>query len=166
MSELINALGLDWRVLIAQLVNFSVLVVVLYFLAYKPLLKYLNKRSQLIEASLKKTEKIDQLLAKAENDYAKKMATAQAESEKIMSKSQQEAEKYRQERLEKTRQEVAAIVAESRAAIESDKKEIIREVKEEMSGLVAAAATQVLRREIKLADDERLIRETVTKLKP
>lgn len=166
MSELINALGLDWRVLIAQLVNFSVLVVVLYFLAYKPLLKYLNKRSQLIEASLKKTEKIDQLLAKAENDYAKKMATAQAESEKIMFKSQQEAEKYRQERLEKTRQEVAAIVAESRAAIESDKKEIIREVKEEMSGLVAAAATQVLRREIKLADDERLIRETVTKLKP
>jgi F-type H+-transporting ATPase subunit b len=165
MSELINALGLDWKMLVAQLVNFGILVAVLYFFAYKPLLKVLQKRSQMIADSLDKTEKIDKLLAKTKEDYKTKLAAAQEQSQEILAKSKQEAEKYRLESIAKTQEQMEAMVAQSRAALQSEKDLLLDDIKKDVADLVVATSKKVIGREIKPADNDKLIAETIAQIK-
>ena len=56
MQELITKLGIDWKFLIAQIVNFLVLLFVLYKFAYGPILAMLEKRQKKIEKGLKDAE--------------------------------------------------------------------------------------------------------------
>ena len=60
MGDLISQLGIDAKLLIAQVINFVVLLVVLYAFAYKPILKMLHKRTEKIEAGSKNAEKVEQ----------------------------------------------------------------------------------------------------------
>ena len=60
--ELLQKLGIDWRLLIAQLVNFSILVIILYKLLYKPVLKVLNDRKEKIEQGLKDAKSLGEEL--------------------------------------------------------------------------------------------------------
>jgi len=165
MSELINSLGLDWKMLVAQLVNFGILVAVLYFFAYKPLLKVLKKRSKMIAESLDKTEKIDKLLAKTKDDYKAKLAAAQEQSQEILAKSKQEAEKYRLESIAKTQEQMEAMVAQSRAALQTEKDLLLDDIKKDVADLVVTASKKVIGREIKPADNDKLIDETISHIK-
>lgn len=54
--ELLNALGIDWKILLAQFVNFAVLVFVLWKFAYKPIFKFLEDRKNKIEEGIKNAE--------------------------------------------------------------------------------------------------------------
>jgi len=54
--ELIKALGLDLKILLAQFVNFSIFAFVLYKFGFKPMLKFLDERKDKIEAGLKSSE--------------------------------------------------------------------------------------------------------------
>jgi len=63
--ELFAKLGIDWRLLIAQLVNFVILFTALTFLLYKPLIAALDKRRAKIAESLANAEKIGDELKRA-----------------------------------------------------------------------------------------------------
>lgn len=56
--ELFNALGVDLKILFAQLVNFAILFFVLYKFAYKPLLKLIDDRKDMIEDGVLNAKKI------------------------------------------------------------------------------------------------------------
>ena len=55
--ELLDKFGINFSVLLAQAVNFLIVLVVLYRFAYKPILKILHDRTRTIETSLKNAEK-------------------------------------------------------------------------------------------------------------
>ena len=56
MEEIIKTFHIDWKLLIAQAVNFAIVVFALYKFAYKPLLKTMNERTAKIEQGLKDAE--------------------------------------------------------------------------------------------------------------
>lgn len=161
MNELINALGLDWKMLIAQLVNFAILVAVLYFFAYKPILKMLNKRSEKIEKSVKKADEVEKLLTKTDESYRQKMTETQNKADQIIDKTKAEAEKYRQEQLGKAREEAEAIVADAKKSLGTEKEKIVSEIKVDIKDLVLEASRKVLQREVNEEDNQKLIDETI-----
>ena len=79
--ELIDKLGIDLKLLIAQIINFVLLLGILTFLVYKPILKLLDKRKKMIEENVENTQKIEERLEKLEEEKEKVMAEA---SEKAM----------------------------------------------------------------------------------
>ncbi|MCK4891918.1 MAG: hypothetical protein KAS78_04575, partial [Candidatus Pacebacteria bacterium] len=66
MLEIFSKLGLDYKLIIAQAVNFVLLLIILQRLAYKPILKMLNDRTEKIDKSLKQAEQIKEELKKTE----------------------------------------------------------------------------------------------------
>ena len=56
MQELFHSLGIDWKLLLAQGTNFLVVLIVLTFVLWKPLIRVLNERRKKIEAGLVYTE--------------------------------------------------------------------------------------------------------------
>ena len=50
--ELLTKLGVDWKLLIAQIVNFTILVSVLTYFVYRPLLDLLDARRERIRKAV------------------------------------------------------------------------------------------------------------------
>lgn len=65
MSELFHQLGIDWKLLVSQAVNFGLLIVALRYFAYKPILELLSERKKRIEEGLLKAEEADRRLSDA-----------------------------------------------------------------------------------------------------
>src|SRR6266481_7026234 len=76
VEEIARTFGVDWSHLIAQMISFSIVCALLYWFAYKPVLRMLAERRQLIAQGLANSEKIKAELAKTEAQRQEVMAQA------------------------------------------------------------------------------------------
>jgi F-type H+-transporting ATPase subunit b len=136
-----EALGLDVKLLIAQVINFLILFFVLSKLLYKPLLKILDERKRKVEDSLKSAKMIEEKLAKleekekeilksavskAEEEKGRIVEIAQEEKKRIISEAKQAGEKEVQKAIER-------IKAGEEVSRENLKKEFVDEVVNELT---------------------------------
>ena len=123
-----EALGINLGYLISQIVNFTLLAVLLYFVAYKPILRMLDQRSARIKQGLDDAELASRRAAEMEQEFEQRLAEARKEGQEIIAQATQMSEKARQEILETAR-------GEARAQVEKAKEEISRERELAMSEL-------------------------------
>ena len=76
MDSLIETFHIDTKLLLAQAINFAIVFAVLYFFALKPLMKAMGERTEKIEKSLDDAKKVEEKLAKTEEDYSKELSNA------------------------------------------------------------------------------------------
>ena len=84
MDSLLTQLGIDWKLLIAQIINFLVLLAILYKFLYKPVFKILHDREEKIEKSLRQAERIEKNLFESEAEKSKIVAEARNEAGKVI----------------------------------------------------------------------------------
>ena len=95
MEELVKTFHIDWKLLIAQIINFGIVLGVLWYFALKPLMKVMNKRSGDIEQSLKNAEEIEKKLTAAGETKDQMITDAKKESQVILENASKEAEKIK-----------------------------------------------------------------------
>jgi F-type H+-transporting ATPase subunit b len=120
-----ESLGLDIKLLVAQIVNFAILFFVLKKVLYKPLIKVIDERNKKIDDSLINSQKIEETLAKIEQKEAD-----------VMDKARQKAKKEREEL-------VALAEAEKAEIIEAAKASANREVEKGLDAIKAAETDAV-----------------------
>ena len=76
MAELAEQLGLDWKLLLSQAVNFLLLLFLLRKFAYLPLLKILKERRARIEEGLAKATEADKRLLEVDGSFDDALAAA------------------------------------------------------------------------------------------
>jgi len=111
-------LGIEPKLLLAQIINFSIIVVVLGKLLYKPILTMLEKRKKEIEEGLKLTEKM------------------RIEDEKFQQK--------RQKMLETTRKEAQGIIEEARKQAKEEEKDIIAQAHTEAEHIIEKGKADIV----------------------
>lgn len=159
--ELLEKLGIDWRLLIAQLVNFVILLAVLHKFAYKPLLKLLQERSEKIEKSLADAKRIEENLAVSQKEQQRIIGEAEREASRVRELAVERAEKQGEELLERTRHQAEDIIAKSRQQIEAHKQQMVHDAERELAGLVTAACEKVLADVMDQNIERRLAEKTV-----
>jgi len=159
--ELLEKLGIDWRLLIAQLINFVVLLGVLYKFAYKPLLKLLQDRSEKIEKSLADAKRIEEHLGAAQKEQRRIIADAEREASKVREEAIARAEKQGEELLERTRHQAEDIIAKAKQQIEAHKRQMVSDAQTELAGLVTTACEKVLSDVMDQNIERRLAEKTV-----
>ena len=80
IAKIARTFGVDWPHLLAQIVSFSIMCVVLYLWAYKPVLKMLEDRRQVIALGQANAEQIRAELARTESMRQEVIAKANAEA--------------------------------------------------------------------------------------
>lgn len=144
MEDLIATFHVDWHLMLAQLVNFAIVVFVLWKLAVKPLTAALDKRSQEVAQSLKDAARIkDEMLAMEQRKVASERE-ARAEGQAILKQAETEGERQRQETLLRVRAEAERVVAEARAKFSAEQDEAMQMMRREAARLVVAAVTKVV----------------------
>lgn len=139
-----EALGINLGFLISQIVNFTLLAVLLYFVAYKPILRMLDERSARIKKGLEDAEQASRRAAEIEQEFEARMVEARKEGQEIIAQATQMSEKARQEILETARQEARAQIAKAKEEIARERDLAMAELRQQVADLSLAISEKVI----------------------
>lgn len=165
MSELIKHFGIDWRLLLAQAVNFLILLWVLKRYVYRPILEMLRKRRLEIEKGLEFTERAKEKLRHVEKEQEEILKQTRVEAMQIVTVAEDAAKKRKQEILYETNIKAEGVIAEARRLIEEDKSKTNEEIYRNAGDLVKFGIERVLGKLPPEVRDEHLIKEALRELK-
>lgn len=160
--ELLSKLGIDWKLLIAQAVNFFILLFVLVKFVYKPVLEMLDKRAKLIEKGVHDAKISGERLTQIERERDTTMAKAQKEVGAMFEQAKADAEAMKKDIVAAARSEADDVLRKVRLQMAEEKEKMLYEVKTEVVGFIVEAAGKILEREFSHADQKRL-QEVVSK---
>jgi F-type H+-transporting ATPase subunit b len=159
-----EALGINFNLFLAQVINFGVVVGALFYLLYKPVLKMLRDRTERIEQSLQESDQVQEQLDNARRDYDAEIARARQEAATILSQAQERARSQEAEIVSQARQDADRIRTEAREQAQQERDQMLREVKDQVAGLVTLTASRVLQAELAAQGHDRLINESLESL--
>ncbi len=155
-----EALGINLAGLLTQLVSFTVLVVVLWVLLYKPVTRALDQRSQRIRESLETADRVRQEAGESQAAIEQQTAEAREEGQRLIAQAREVADRFREEEIAKARQEIEAERARAEANIQRERDAAIEDLRREFAGLAITAAERVIERSLD-EDDHRELIESV-----
>ena len=164
MKELIEKLGLDWRLLLTQAINFAIILVILRLTVYAPVLAILKKRKEKIAQGLEKAERADDELKEARTAKAHALAQAHRESADIVARAQQKGKDQEAVILATAHEKGDAILLQAQQQAERDAETTRQHVLENAETLVAQGVRLVAQAHPE-PFDQSLISEAVAALK-
>lgn len=165
MNDLISAFGLDYRVMIANIVNFTLLMLILYKIGYKPILKFVQDRTNTIESGLKNAKEAAKHLEQAKAEQEAVLVEARKEAQQIMTTAQDQAKKQASAFVEKSRTEAQAVLDKAKKDIRIEHEKMIQQAKSELSGLVLLASEKLLQEKITEASDKQFVDKVLADIK-
>jgi len=142
--EALASLGIDWKLLIAQAVNFLILLFILKILLYKPIIKLLDERKTKIEKGLADAEKSTKNLEKAELDAEKIREKAYKESNEILENAKSEANDEAKTIVKKAEKQADEIRKHATTESLVAKDKALKEAKNQISEVVLAALSKTI----------------------
>lgn len=163
MAELVEKLGVDWRLLLSQAVNFLVLLAVLRHFAYKPLLKMLKERRVKIEEGLAKAEEAETRLLEVDEISKGRMKATEAEAMAMMRSTEEKSKKAEAAMLDEARKKEAAMLAGAELAAKAKEEAAMAKLRIEAAEIVKQAIIRTVELDPK-AIDEALVRKAVSEI--
>lgn len=160
MEALAN-LGIDWKLLLAQAVNFLVLLFVLHRFAYKPMLEFLEKRSARIEQGLKDAEAAQTKLVEMESRERETLAKARGEARALLDAAEVSAKKRTAEHLAVTEEKAKQFLEDARTKIEEEKRKVLTEARREIAEVVTLSVEKILKEKVDVVKERELIERMV-----
>ena len=160
MSDLIHKLGIDWKLLSSQAVNFLILLFVLRKFAYKPLLKILEKRRGGIEEGLAKATEADRRLKEANEAKKEKIKEGERESLEMLRRTEEQARETESKLLDAAHRKEAEVLKNAEVVALARQKEAEGRLREEAVALVKAAIVKTVELDPE-AVDEKLIKKSL-----
>ena len=145
--------------LIIQMLNFLILLAILYRLLYKPLIAKMGERSAAIKTSLEAAEAARAAAAKQQEENAERLRAAYAEAQ-----SMKEAADEQRKLVDAARREAQQLVASAKAQTESDIRRAREELRREVSDIAIAVAEKLVRKSLHDDEHRRVVDEAIARI--
>ncbi|MBU0540541.1 F0F1 ATP synthase subunit B [Patescibacteria group bacterium] len=140
----LGTLGINWKLFIAQLINFAVVALVVWKWIYKPLLKLMDERTKKIsdglEFSKDATLQLEQI--KAEKEVV--MRQAKSDAIGLIEDAKRKAEDVKKEKLDQAKAEIEKLVEEGKERMENERRSSFDLLKRDAADLTASLAENLL----------------------
>ena len=143
-----DALGIEWTLLLAQIVNFGILIILLRMFLYQPVLKMLNARKERIAQSMKDAERVSAAAREAEQEKAKVLEQARREAQEIRAQATRDAEKIAQDVRSRADQEATDIRMKAQADAAKQADLALADANKQIADLAIMATEKLLGREL------------------
>lgn len=154
MEELIKTFHIDYKLVIAQLVNFVVVLFVFKKFAYAPLLRILNDRTAKIEKGLIEAKEAGEKLLSADAEKKEIIKEARLEAQEIISRAEKSATVLKAEIIEESKKNAERLMSQASNSIAQEKEKIVSEIKSEISELVVLGMEKLFEEKGKKSDFE------------
>ena len=153
-----------WDALAVFLAFVVLLIAVLYF-AYKPVKKLLKQRGDYVEDKIKTAEQREKDSQRLLDETNEEVKAKRIEAMGIVEKAKEDANKERNEILEKAKEEKQAELQRTREEIAQEIEASKDEIHREIVSVALDASSKVLEREVNKKDNEKLIDSFIDELK-
>lgn len=161
MDQAVEALGLNLPQLIAQVANFIVLLVILRFTLYKPILGMLDERRKRISEGLNAAESARAEASAAQANLQSQMEQARRDGQEIIANSQAIATRLQAEAREQSSRDRETALERARVEIQQERDRAIAELRREFADITVTAAERVIGQSLDRQAHERVIDETL-----
>ena len=150
--------------ILAQMLNFFILVWLLVRFAYKPLLAMMTERKERIAKDLEAAEKARVEAEGFKADYAAQIAKARQEAQQIVEKAVQEAENTTREQLATAREQIEQEKNRARQDIAIERDRAMNSLRNEVVSLSVAMAGKVVAKDMNSETNTKLIEDAIRQL--
>jgi len=144
MQQLLSQLGVDWHLLLAQAVNFFLLLVVLRLFVYQPLLKLLRDRRQKIAEGVMKAEEAESRLKEANKIGLTKIKEAEVNALGILKKTEAQAKELEARLLAEAKQKEVEAIEKTDILLRAREEASRQSAEKEAAGLVRRAIAKTV----------------------
>ncbi len=155
-----DALGIEWSLLAAQLVNFILLIVLMRMFLYKPVLNMLNARKERIAQSMRDAERVSAAAREAEAEKGKALEQARREAQEVRAQATRDAEKIAQDVRSRAETEATEIRMKAQADAAKQADLALADANKQIADLAIMATEKLLGRELeKKGEQQRFVAE-------
>ncbi|PCI28384.1 ATP synthase F0 subunit B [Candidatus Kaiserbacteria bacterium] len=145
MEEIAKVFGLNWKLLLIQAVNFGVLLLVLWYFLYTPVLKMLDERKKKVEEGVKNAEKAGERLSEIEVERDEVLKEATDNASNILLNSKERSAELATEIVEDANKKAEYILTTADERARETQSKAMRESREEISKAAILAAEKILK---------------------
>lgn len=148
MQEILTAFGIDWRLIVIQIFNFSILVGILWYFLYTPVLKLLSEREAKIKKGITDAEEAEKALLRADNEKTTILKEAHVEAGQIHARATLTAEEKTSSLIKEAEMKIARDIESAKGLAEELKTQALKESEAEVAKLSFLAAEKILNTEL------------------
>lgn len=164
MADLFHNLGIDWKLLAFQAINFFILLYVLNRFLFRPLFKIIDERKKKIEDGLKFSDQAEKDLKELQEKRGHILSEAQRKADLEMENAKKMAEEKKKKIIDDAETKVRELEIMARAQAEVEKQKIVDSSKREVLDLAFAVAQNVLGKKVGEKEDENFIKKAIKKI--
>lgn len=166
-------MGLEWQTIIESLnltivanwINFGILVVVLSWLLFRPAKEFIQEKRETIKSRIDNAQEKEETARQLKKEREEELKEARQRRSEIIKKAERRAEEIIEEGREEAEEEAQRIVEQAKEEARQEKEEAFEELEEEYVDMALAGAERILEREINKEDHEKFLDSLFDELK-
>ncbi len=148
MDQLLTTFGIEWRLLLLQMLNFGIVLLALHYFLYKPVFAMLTKRQELVAKGVEDAEKAGELLRGADAKVAESIQKADEEAGRVVAHAREVALSEKQRLIKESEERASAIAIDAEARAKETLERARKESEKEIARLSVLAAEKIMRHKI------------------
>lgn len=164
-NSLFGALGIDWRMLILQIIAFGIMVWVLGKFVYPHLIKAIDDREKSINESVKAAANAEANAEHTQVEIEKLFKEARLEAASVIDTAHREAAQMVKEAEDKSKNRAEQIIVDARAQLDQDILKARKALRSEATELVALATEKIIKQKVDAKSDTALIKAAIEGVK-
>lgn len=164
IAGVVGTFGLRTDIFVAQLINFLLVLLVLWKFAYKPILSALDEREKKIEKSVRDADLVTKRLQDADKEKADILRFAREEADAFARKSLEDTQARKAEMVAAAKQEVERVIAQGKVQLAEEHDAMMIAMRKEIVEISIAAATKILGEAITEKKSQSLAEEVIRKM--
>ncbi len=142
-AGLLGSLGINGKLFFGQLVNFVIILFIVWRWVYRPLLKIMDAREKKIRDGLRNADTAEKRMTEVGTQTQAMRRRAEQDAEQMMEDAKKQAEEKRKQIMEETRRELDRQLEEAKIRLVHEKKIVLDSARQEMAGLVMSAMEKI-----------------------
>lgn len=166
MEAIAQLLGLNWSDFLWHTANFTLLIVLIGYFFYRPMVNMLDARTETIRASLEQAERVREEAARSEQERERLLAETRREVQDMLAQATQLAERIQADARQDAQQQAQRIIERAREEAEAERAQAMAELRREVAGLAILAAERVIHRSLNDQAHRQLVEEFLDEQRP
>jgi len=149
---------------VIQLSSFIILLLVVFFFAYKPVKKMLNKRADYIQSEIDQAKENHDLALKETAEAKALLADSKTHASEIIDAATKKGNEKYEEIIASAKKDVEEMRQAAQEDIERSKQEALQDIRNEMVNVALTASKEILKREVDSDDNVRLAEDFIDRI--
>jgi len=158
-------LGINWFLLITQIINFVIVLFILKKFLYKPILEVLDKRKKQIDDTFALQNQLQNEQVKLEESQKKVLKNAGEEGQRIIAAAIKEAKKEQETILTMAREEANTEQKKIQEILEREREKMVRYAKKQSLDFAVLLSERLLGKSLSKDDQQRMLNEAIGDMK-